>query len=139
MEYEFDILYFIFNILTMRDSIRKIVTAVKRYADNRELLLAALIILIGFGSFGLGRLSKIEEEKEPVFITHPQVQTGTVLNTAIPQQTDKKFIASKNGTKYHHPWCSGAQRIKEGNQVWFKTKGAAESAGYTPAKNCKGL
>ncbi len=123
----------------MRDSIRKIAIRVKRCADNKELLLAALIVLIGFSSFGLGRLSKIEEGKEPVHITSPQTQTGTILNATIPQQTDKKFVASKNGTKYHHPWCSGAQRIKEGNQVWFKTKEAAKNAGYTPAKNCKGL
>lgn len=50
-----------------------------------------------------------------------------------------EYVASKNGKAYHFPWCSGAQRIKPANQVWFETKEAAEAAGYLPAGNCKGL
>lgn len=49
------------------------------------------------------------------------------------------YVASKSGTKYHLPWCSGAKRIKEENKIWFATKEAAEAAGYTPAANCKGI
>ncbi|MBI5005006.1 MAG: hypothetical protein HZC03_00115, partial [Candidatus Lloydbacteria bacterium] len=49
------------------------------------------------------------------------------------------FVASKNGTTYHFPWCSGAIRIKEENKVWFATKEAADRAGSHPAGNCTGL
>lgn len=49
------------------------------------------------------------------------------------------YVASKNGTKYHLPSCSGAKRIKEENKVWFNSKAEAEQAGYEPAKNCKGI
>jgi len=49
------------------------------------------------------------------------------------------FVGSKNGNKYHFPWCSGAKRISSKNAVWFSTKAEAERAGYTPASNCKGL
>jgi len=52
---------------------------------------------------------------------------------------EKSFVASKNGTKYHYPWCPGAQSIKEENKIWFSTKEEAEKAGYQPASNCKGL
>jgi methylphosphotriester-DNA--protein-cysteine methyltransferase len=53
--------------------------------------------------------------------------------------TERGYVASKNGTKYHLPWCSGAQRIKDENKVWFKTKEDAEKAGFMPASNCKGI
>ena len=49
------------------------------------------------------------------------------------------YVASKSGTKYHYPWCPGAQSIKEENKIWFFTKEEAEKAGYQPASNCKGL
>lgn len=52
---------------------------------------------------------------------------------------EKTYVASKNGARYHYPWCSGAQNIKEENKLWFATKEAAEAAGYTPAQNCDGL
>ena len=36
--------------------------------NNKELYLAAVIILVATISFGLGRLSKIREEKTPITI-----------------------------------------------------------------------
>ncbi len=50
-----------------------------------------------------------------------------------------EVVVSKNGSKYHYPWCSGAKRMNESNKVWFKTIAEAKSAGYEPAKNCNGL
>jgi len=49
------------------------------------------------------------------------------------------LVASKNGTVYHFPWCSGAQRINEENKIWFTSQEEAQAAGYRPAANCKGL
>jgi len=49
------------------------------------------------------------------------------------------YVASKNGTKYYLPSCSGAKRIKDENKVWFATAAAAAAAGYEPAANCGGL
>ena len=63
-------------------------------------------------------------------------------SSASSLKTDKaegQYVASKNGTKYHLPWCSGAKRIGEANKIWFATKEAAEKAGYTPAANCRGI
>lgn len=49
------------------------------------------------------------------------------------------YLASKNGTKYYLPSCSGAKRIKDENKVWFATKADAEASGRTPASNCPGI
>ena len=110
-----------------------------------EIYIVLLIILVGFGGFGLGRLSYIMESKEPVRITHNEaaaIVSEKLLtgNEAVGQTVvGGKYVASKNGSKYHFPWCSGAQRMKEENKIWFDSKDDAERAGYTPAANCKGL
>jgi len=50
-----------------------------------------------------------------------------------------KFVASKSGTKYYLPTCSGVKRIKEENKVYFDSIEEAEAEGLEPAKNCPGL
>ena len=116
-----------------------------------QIFMPALIILVGTASFGLGRLSAYETGQDrpieiinPATAIEPQAETAAVANTTLPPgdiapQTDGKVIGSKNGTKYHFPWCSGAQRISEANKMWFESIEAAKRAGYSPAANCKGL
>ncbi len=107
---------------------------IKFYKDNeKDLILVLVIILVALISFGLGRLSKIGESRVPITIEN----LPAAVNESVP--TDKIFVASKNGTKYHYPWCSGAQSIKEENKIWFSTAEEAKKAGYEPASNCKGL
>ena len=110
-----------------------------------EIYIVAVIVLVGLSAFGLGRLSFIEEQKIPVSIEYAKTAPANVLNSTrdFENQTEIAagglLVASKNGSKYHFPWCSGAQRMKEENKIWFESKEEAQSAGYEPAKNCKGL
>ena len=121
-----------------------------------DLFLILVIVLVAFGSFGLGRLSKIEEQKAPIRIENAPVVTpqtfpaqsteATSLNKrqvatpeAVVSNEQGTYVASKTGTKYHYPWCPGAQRISEGNRIYFNSKEEAEARGYTAASNCKGL
>ncbi|MCX6731907.1 MAG: hypothetical protein NTX55_02905 [Candidatus Parcubacteria bacterium] len=108
---------------------------------EKDLILAAVIILVALISFGLGRLSKIGESRVPITIENltGAVQQGESLDSIQGLPLEKTFVASKNGTKYHYPWCSGAQSIKEENKIWFSTAEEAQKAGYSPASNCKGL
>ena len=115
---------------------------------ENELFLAATIILVALISFGLGRLSAFRSEKFPIQFIEPQNQEGRVLGAVTPppavnsakvETGDKLYVASKNGSAYHFPWCSGAQRIKEANKIYFSSREEAEKAGYRPAANCEGL
>ena len=107
--------------------------------NEKDIILVITIIFVALISFGLGRLSKIGESKTPITIEN-LVPTSTPSTTASAKNlTDKIFVASKNGTKYHYVWCASAQSIKEENKIYFSTKEEAEKAGYTPAANCKGL
>ena len=93
-----------------------------------------IVILVGIASFGLGRLSAIEEAKSPVSITAAQVSA-----VAPAVAVGGLVVAPRKGSVYHYPWCSGANSIAEANKIWFKDEKAARAAGYMPAKNCKGL
>ena len=114
--------------------------------SRSDLYTIALIILIGFAGFGLGRLSLIEDSMEEVKIEFPAYLSASVLNadkitvgasaSAVAQGL---LVASKNGSKYHYPWCGGGNSISEKNKVWFDSVDEARKAGYTPAGNCKGL
>lgn len=119
--------------------------------NGNDLIIAVVIIAVALIGFGLGRLSRLAERKTPIrieyFATSSQeaAVSGSINSerqnpaAAIQGQSEKIFVASKNGKNYHYPWCSGAQRIKEENKIWFPSREEAESKGYTPAANCKGL
>ena len=117
-----------------------------------EIFTVLIMLSVGFASFGLGRLSASGMTPQPVQIVHPPAtQAAAVATTAgnLSKTVDEqllpiipesgKFVASKNGTKYHFPWCSGAKRISEKNKVWFSSADHARRAGYEPAANCRGL
>jgi hypothetical protein len=120
--------------------------------DN-DIFVVMIIIFVAFTSFGMGRLSITTQEKTPIVFSEklpvsfekiqashsPQeLQSATYKPLANSLQAGS-IVASKNGTKYHFPWCSGAKRMKEENKIWFNSEQEAREAGYEPAANCKGL
>lgn len=109
----------------------KLKNLIKLY--EKDIILTAVIILVALISFGLGRLSKIKEGRVPLNI---EVASMSDIEVGV---NSGAIVASKNGTKYHYPWCSGAQSIKEENKIWFNSIEEARKAGYQPASNCKGL
>lgn len=96
--------------------------------------LVLAVFLVAFTSFGLGRLSATEDAKPVVSVGQAPLEEearGMAIGGLV--------VASRNGSVYHFPWCSGASQIKEANKVWFASEAAAEAAGYAPSKSCKGL
>lgn len=100
-----------------------------------------VIILVALVSFGFGRLSLMEEKKVPVAVKGGL--KGEPLAPRLPADAAAAAVlsggavsASKNGTKYYFPWCSGLSRIKKENLVSFASAKEAEAAGYALAANC---
>jgi hypothetical protein len=120
----------------MRASIKEIVEKIKLFYTSVpiEPLFAIVVILVGFASFGLGRLSVLEETREHVKLTY-----NADLNTIPVSNISGAVVASRKGKKYHYPWCSGATHMAERNKVWYKSIEEAKRAGKLPAGNCKGL
>ncbi len=100
-------------------------------------LLGLIIVALALISFGLGRLSAREEVRPIVPVASVVGEETEVLAQGVPQGGE--VVASRSGTAYHYPWCPGASQIAEKNKVWFSSIEEARSAGYNPAKNCKGL
>ncbi len=127
------------------------IAELREKCKSREAYTAVLIIVVGFASFGLGRLSTIEGAREPIRIEYPKgaqtteaaataaVAAATLAPATATTETGEMVVASKSGTKYHYPWCAGASQIAEKNKITFASPEAARKAGYTPASNCKGL
>ena len=130
-------------------SIREVLEKIKSTDKEviSDLYIVTLIILVGFSSFGLGRLSVSNSSKEPIQLLHTNMAAieatfeseTTSINRSGTNAVQGALVGSRNGSKYHFPWCSGAQRIKEANKIWFDSKEEAHKAGYTPAANCKGI
>jgi hypothetical protein len=118
-----------------------------------------IVLLVGIGCFGLGRLATITTSK-------PELQFGTIDLSDMPADGYAHFVdnraqdtlitetgqgnstvppgpttvvAAKNGEAYHLLDCPGADRIKVANRIYFASPAAATAAGYRPAKNCPGL
>lgn len=116
-------------------------------------LVFGVVALVGISSFYLGRIMTHMSLQCPLAIdiepfTSPQTTSLYVsekTETKIqPQKTEVSIgsgaggvVVSKNGTKYHFPWCAGAGQIKEENKIWYATEKDAQSAGYTKAGNCQ--
>ncbi len=141
-------------------SIQESASKIKTFfgSDNgRDLATILIVILVGIVGFSLGRLS-ITEKPGEVTIKLPDnstmtanaytgvyskntgtstTQTASAIN-AINGANGGAYVASKNGTKYYLTSCSGANRIKDENKIWFNSTSEAESAGYSKSTTCKG-
>ncbi len=119
-------------MFNLSSEVKKVKTRIKPFEN--DLIIVIIIILVTFTAFGLYRLAELRGNKAPITIERKTaIGEGGFLNT------EKLFVASKNGTKYYYPWCSGVSRIKEENKVWFSSSDEAKKAGLEPAANCKGL
>ena len=98
----------------------------------------------------VGKPLKIIENKDAVALNETSNLAPIPLpNSLLPKdqaETETEtmavegvVVASKSGTKYHLPTCSGAKSIKPDNLITFASIAEAEAAGYTPAANCPGL
>ncbi len=117
----------------------------------KDVLLVAILILASSASFGLGfsagRDAAGQGQGSTLRIEVPAqgavaAAAGADAAQPSPEATAGKagaIVASKNGSKYYLPSCSGANRISDANKVWFASPAAAAAAGYAPAANCPGL
>jgi hypothetical protein len=104
------------------------------------------VVLISINSFYLGALnnltnlqknqSGIEIEQGSFVIDFEKRQNNIENSENNSENVGKTIVASKNGTKYYPIACSGANRIKEENKIYFASTDLAEKAGYEPSSAC---
>ena len=117
---------------------------------TRHVFIALSVVLVGTLSFGLGKMSKIEETRTPIKIsginlanvitTQENIANKSISTSGTSAQkpiSSDLVVASKNSNKYHYLWCNGAKSISDKNKITFISNIEAEKAGYTLAANCK--
>jgi hypothetical protein len=123
---------------------------------GKDILIVIIVILVGLGSFELGRLSK-EDDSQSLKIndsTQNSDNTSQVSQLSVDNSPDvgrleasrrptsgatssnKPFFASSKGKKYYTIDCTAGKNIKEVNKVYFSTGEEAEAAGYTLSSSC---
>jgi len=130
---------------------------IKQFLENekgKDLLIVIIVILVGLGSFELGRLSKetnssgikIEYTNQDSnqssnvisSLEYPNILQNDKISTAAnSNSTGKTFFASNRGSKYYSISCSAGKIIKQENRVWFTTGEEAQAAGYTLSSSCQ--
>lgn len=130
---------------------------IKQFMESqkgKDILTVIIVVLVGLGSFELGRLSK-ENGNSGIKIKYPDQQKASAFsvikssssllqNTQISSdaiQTSnlngKNFFASNRGSKYYTLGCSAGKTIKQENRVYFATGEEAQRAGYTLSSSCQ--
>src|SRR3989338_2268 len=99
----------------------------------RDVLIIGVLVLASSFSFGLGYLAGVDAAGQEGDVTLESA--SLLLPVTAASATVGQVVASKNGTKYYLPSCTGVERITETNKVWFVSPAAAAAAGYTPAAN----
>ncbi len=123
---------------------------IKQFIENekgKNVLTVLLIILVGLGSFELGRLSKMGSStgikvqypdkvtSQPASVISSTVTTSPVAPKATI--TGKSFFASNRGSKYYSLNCSAGKTIKKENRIYFSSALEAENAGYELSSSCR--
>ncbi|OGJ01712.1 hypothetical protein A3I95_00335 [Candidatus Nomurabacteria bacterium RIFCSPLOWO2_02_FULL_44_12] len=114
---------------------------------GKDILVILIVILVGLGSFELGRLSKgvnsggLKVEYPEGEQAQNQAASGIsafeyAKTQVVPNNAQKAFFASSRGSKYYPVGCAGGKSIKQENRVYFSTKTDAERAGYELSSSC---
>ena len=129
--------------MSIRDYTKKIKGYLGGYKIGLEEVFSVILVLTCLTSFGLGRLSVPKTlETDTVSIignvsSYEEIggsEKGGGYGSSY--STGGAYVASRSGTKYYLPTCSGASRIKEENKIWFNSESEAENAGFTKSSTC---
>jgi hypothetical protein len=150
-----------FSITDVRGSIHEYLLKNKEFLGIlcRDVLLCLIVCAVGLSGFWAGKIERgggvacpvvlenvFPTSTSPVALQNtapaPPVFHATASSVSVPKNPattgeGQGVVASKNGTKYHFPWCPGASQIKDENKIWFASEAAATAAGYAKAKNCQ--
>ena len=129
---------------------------IKQFIESekgKDILIVFIVILVGLGTFELGRLSN-GGSSSGIKIDYPnhqmETQSANVISStnhleARPPSGEKtpkpstsnNFFASSKGSKYYSIGCSAGKTIKPENRIYFATQDEAQKAGYELSSSCQ--
>lgn len=131
-------------------SIHNIINKIKSKSgiDKTTVMFLLIIVGVGIGAFGLGRISSnngvvmdttdiVSVTEHNIALNETYIKESGVMQDQPIQAKERRYVASKNGKIYYSIGCSGAKRIKPENEVWFGTAVDAEKSGFKASTSCK--
>jgi len=141
-------------------SIANVMQKIKYFLESekgKNFIIVIIVILVGLGSFELGRLSKSQENKgidlfyrdntlySPTKASNNANLSSSSLNSLNPVKTEsasektlkKGFVASKIGSRYYPLDCPAGDKLKPENKIYFATEKEAIDKGYIKSSSCK--
>ena len=121
---------------------------IKLFLDSdkgKDILVVIIIVLVGLGSFKLGRMSQ-NSSNGGLKIEYNDQEASTIKSLDLSNNSNNleklnsgsgNFFASYRGSKYYSISCGAGKTIKEENRIYFKTSGEAQAAGYELSSSCK--
>ena len=113
---------------------------------GKDIMIVIIVILVGLGSFGLGRLSKnsqnggiqieYKDQQGNILKSTESTKLTPKINTVEASVGGKAFFASNRGTKYYPLGCNAGKNIKMENRIYFNTAEEAKQAGYGISTSC---
>lgn len=106
------------------------------------------LLSVGGALYLVGRIDASESlQQSPIEVVYPEesaVRQHTVMTEdsgegqlkSVPEPSEA-LVASRNGTRYYTPGCSGIGRINAENRIYFDTVEEAEAYGLTLAQACQ--
>lgn len=123
---------------------------IKHFIDSdkgKDILTVLIVILVGLGSFQLGRLSKentqtdlkidfTSQEASPIASKPAKSTNSSLIPKTTQNSSSGEFFASNRGSKYYPKNCSAGKSITEENKIYFSSAADAEKAGYQLSTAC---
>lgn len=123
--------------MSIPDKLSKI--KAKRHIDKYTVMYFVIILIVSICSYQLG---KINNKTCQSTLIQNQQATVILSDTVVDQEkiveaNDKRFVASKNGSKYYPINCKGANRINPENMIYFDSENEAIMSGFELSNLCK--
>ena len=80
--------------------------------------------------------AKEAEEKAAEEAAAKEAEEKAAEEAAAEEQDTEEYVLNTNTRKFHHSWCSSANRIKPGNRSTCIGRDAAIAMGYTSCGQC---
>lgn len=107
------------------------IARLRGWGESIRILTIVSGLLICSAGILVGYVVHILSQKPPIFLTEWSNREENLLVGG--------YVASKKGTTYYLPWCGNAFRIQRSNRRIFLSEKEAITAGFRPAKGCRGL
>ncbi|MBD3245312.1 MAG: hypothetical protein GF335_04980 [Candidatus Moranbacteria bacterium] len=128
-----------------------LIKKIKNFFKDYIFIYYLSLIILPLSAYFIGKKNAFEIKNPDIIIDTkkidcncPKIEPGklkiqtksNIQSNSTSKSKEKKFVASKNGTKYYTLDCGGVNRIKDENKVYYSSEKEAQADGKTFSATC---